>query len=450
MSAISSRNQGGLRKLQRIVNPFDSDEDEPTAPSTGYLPHVPNSSSSSSIRYTNPFDDDTVKPQGHTKSEIVAVDKHRVGKPWNPFDDDDSQAKMFNRVVKGNGIKSGHSKHSNFRHDVSNPFSDDYEVNSHPKTRGDIILDNGSLFDGEPSVAEPLKERKSSTRTFTTNIKKPVSRIEEGASSSFSRDKVPTVPSSSVAKGHCADKKTESKRIGKSQHSKELFGEPEPAYLRTQRNKVSQQDQRYFSTKNVEELEQLAVEKTQDTTSSIKNAIRIAEDTKGVATTTLKTLHHQGEQICRTHHTAVRVDEDLGRGEKLLGSLGGMFSMTWKPRKAHKICGPRVNTDQYKRKNHLGERDGLGLTGETPGARPQPQLSGTFSAQAQLVMQTKVQDEALTNLSHILNDLKGMTLEMGHEIHRQNGDLDRMHDDVDELNNRFKGAHNRSRHLLRR
>ncbi|CAM6112354.1 unnamed protein product [Calypogeia fissa] len=211
----------------------------------------------------------------------------------------------------------------------------------------------------------------------------------------------------------------------------------QPAYVSTQHNYFSQQDQRYVSTQNVEELEQVAVKKTQDTTSSIKNAIRIAKDTKGVATTTLKTLHHQGEQIRRTHHTAVRVDEELGRGEKLLGSLGGMFSMTWKPRKDHKICGPQVNTDQYKRKNHLGERDGLGLTGETPAARPQPQLSGTFSAQAQLVMQTKVQDEALTKLSHILNDLKGMTLEMGHEIQRQNGDLDRMQDDVDELTDRF-------------
>ncbi|CAM6105581.1 unnamed protein product [Calypogeia fissa] len=450
MAAVSSRSHGGLPKPQRIANPFDSEDDEPTTSSTGTRSHVSNSSSSSapaSTRYTNPFDDDT-KPHGHTKSKTV--DNQRVAKSSNPFDDDDSPANSSSHVAKGNKIKSRHSSQSTGSHEASNPFNDDYEVTSKPKSRGDTILDDGSLFDDEPQTARPVKERKSTTRAFAAKIVEGGSRIKESASSSLSSVKLPTLPSSG-GKGYGADEKTESKRIGKStnQQSKDLFGEPEPGYVSTQNNYFSQQDQRNFSTQSVEELEQYAVKKSQDTTSSIKNAIRIAEDTKGVATTTLETLHDQGEQIRRTHETAVRVDEELGRGEKLLGSLGGLFTMTWKPKKAHKITGPQYDAEQYRRKNNLGERSALGLTGETP-SRPRQQLSGMSSAQAQLEMEKNAQDDALSDLSNVLGDLKGMTLEMGHEIERQNGDLDRMHDDVHELNARVKGANNRTRHLLGR
>lgn len=327
MATVSSRNHGGLPKPQRIVNPFDSDNEEPTTSSTTSRSHVSNSSSSSaapSTRYTNPFDDDA-KPYGggHTKSKAVAPG-HRVAKSSNPFDDeDDSPAKPPSKhVAKGNKIRpsssgGSHSNPSSGSHDASNPFSDDYEVTSKPKTRGDSILDDGSLFaDEETPSGKPAKERKSSTRAFAAKIVEGGARMKDSASSSLSNVKLPSLSSSSAPRGHAADEKTEFRRLGKAkpqQQSKELFGEPEPGYISTQHTYFSQSDQGRFQSQTVEELEQYAVTKSQDTTSSIKNAIRIAEDTKSIATTTLETLHTQGDQIRRTHETAVRVDEELGR-----------------------------------------------------------------------------------------------------------------------------------------
>ncbi|GJN08669.1 hypothetical protein PR202_ga26618 [Eleusine coracana subsp. coracana] len=58
------------------------------------------------------------------------------------------------------------------------------------------------------------------------------------------------------------------------------------------------------------------------------------------------------------------------------------------------------------------------------------------------------QDDALSDLSNMLGQLKGMALDMGTEIERQNKALDTFSDDVDELNFRVKGANQRGRRLL--
>ncbi|KAK4784500.1 hypothetical protein SAY86_018868 [Trapa natans] len=58
------------------------------------------------------------------------------------------------------------------------------------------------------------------------------------------------------------------------------------------------------------------------------------------------------------------------------------------------------------------------------------------------------QDGALSDLSDILGDLKGMAIDMGSELERQNKALDHLSDDVDELNSRMKGANQRARRLV--
>lgn len=314
MAGVSSRRHGGIPKLQRIVNPFDSDKDdyEPTMSFIGSQSGVSNSSSSSwsaqrSTRYTNPFDHDT-KPHSPTKSKIVAVDNHRVAKSWNPFDDDDSSSKLSKDVAKVNKVKSSYSNQSTSRHDTSKPFNEDYEDTFKPKTRGDTILDEGSIFDNEPSTARLVKERKSATWSLRAKIVEGRSRMKEIASRSLSSVKLPTLSSSSGAKGQGAHAKMEFKGIGKSkyQESMELFGESSPTYLSTQHNYFSQEDQRSFTTQTMEELEQYAVKTSQETMESLKTAITILEDTKGVATTTLETFHNQGEQFRRTHLFVLR------------------------------------------------------------------------------------------------------------------------------------------------
>ncbi|KAF9610043.1 hypothetical protein IFM89_019771 [Coptis chinensis] len=102
-------------------------------------------------------------------------------------------------------------------------------------------------------------------------------------------------------------------------------------------------------------------------------ALKIAEDIRDDATKTLITLHQQGEQITRTHEVVANIDQDLSRGEKLLGSLGGMFSKTWKPKKTKAIKGPVITRDDsFKRRgNHLEQREKLGLA-SIPKGRSNP------------------------------------------------------------------------------
>merc|ERR1711974_32445 len=85
------------------------------------------------------------------------------------------------------------------------------------------------------------------------------------------------------------------------------------------------------------ELEHYAVDQAEETTDSVNNCLKIAEGIREDAGKTLDTLHAQGEQIHRTHEKAAEMEKDLSKGEKILGNLGGMFSMTWKPKKGKEI-----------------------------------------------------------------------------------------------------------------
>jgi hypothetical protein len=63
----------------------------------------------------------------------------------------------------------------------------------------------------------------------------------------------------------------------------------------------------------------------QDVSQNIRECVKVAEESTGIAATTMETLHDQGIQIRRSHLAAVRVEEELTTSEKLLGSLGGTF-----------------------------------------------------------------------------------------------------------------------------
>lgn len=68
-----------------------------------------------------------------------------------------------------------------------------------------------------------------------------------------------------------------------------------------------------LENQTVEELENYAVYKAEDTTKAVNGCLKIAEEMREDATKTLVTLHQQGEQITRTHHTAAEIDYDLSR-----------------------------------------------------------------------------------------------------------------------------------------
>ncbi|CAA7399376.1 unnamed protein product [Spirodela intermedia] len=200
-----------------------------------------------------------------------------------------------------------------------------------------------------------------------------------------------------------------------------------------------------FENQSVQELEEYTVYKAEKTTEKINSCLKIAEDIREDATKTLVTLHQQGEQITRTHMNAVNIDHDLSRGEKLLASLGGFFSKTWKPkRSSHPIKGPvLMNDDPFKRPvSHLEQKDRLEWS------TPRRVSSEPKSTLERVEVEKAKQDDKLSDLSNLLGQLKDMAVDMGSEIERQNGALGHLHDDVDEINLRVKGANLRARRLL--
>ncbi|KAF8089556.1 hypothetical protein N665_0502s0022 [Sinapis alba] len=202
---------------------------------------------------------------------------------------------------------------------------------------------------------------------------------------------------------------------------------------------------------SVQELEGYAVYKAEETTKSVQSCLKVAEDIRSDATRTLVMLHEQGEQITRTHHKAVEIDHDLSRGEKLLGSLGGMFSKTWKPKKTRPINGPVITRDHSptRRINHLEKREKLGLN-PAPKAqsRSREPLPESADAYQRVEMEKAKQDDGLSDLSDLLGELKNMAVDMGSEIEKQNKGLDHLQDDVDELNFRVQQSNQRGRRLL--
>ncbi|XP_019454953.1 PREDICTED: putative SNAP25 homologous protein SNAP30 [Lupinus angustifolius] len=206
-----------------------------------------------------------------------------------------------------------------------------------------------------------------------------------------------------------------------------------------------------LENQSVQELENYAVYKSEETTNSVNNCLRIAEDIREDASKTLDMLHQQGEQITRTHNMIVETEKDLSKGEKLLNNLGGMFSMPWKPKKTREIQGPVITADKPSKKNIASkeDREKLGLA-PVPKGRSAPTTPPNESANAyqKIDVEKAKQDDALSDLSDILGDLKGMAVNMGSELDRQNKALDHLDADVDELNSRVKGANQRARKLV--
>lgn len=66
-----------------------------------------------------------------------------------------------------------------------------------------------------------------------------------------------------------------------------------------------------LENQSVQELENYAAHRAEETTKTVKNCLKIAEDIREDATNTLATLHQQGEQILRTHMVAAEMDHDL-------------------------------------------------------------------------------------------------------------------------------------------
>ncbi|XP_040986053.1 SNAP25 homologous protein SNAP33-like [Juglans microcarpa x Juglans regia] len=205
-----------------------------------------------------------------------------------------------------------------------------------------------------------------------------------------------------------------------------------------------------LDNQSVQELENYAVYKAEENTKAVNSCLKIAEEIREDATNTLVTLHHQGEQITRTHMVATDIDQNLSRGEKLLGSLGGMFSKTWKPKKTRPVRGPVFRGDDSSRRkgSHLEQKERLGLNPAKGRSNTPNSLAEPTSALQKVDMEHSKQDDALSDLSNLLGELKEMAIDMGSEIESQNKALDPFDEDVDVLGRRVDGANQRARRLL--
>ncbi|TKY73334.1 SNAP25-likeous protein SNAP33 [Spatholobus suberectus] len=223
------------------------------------------------------------------------------------------------------------------------------------------------------------------------------------------------------------------------------------SYANRNRYKNDFRDSGGLESQSVQELENYAVYKAEETTKSVNGCLKIAEEMREDATKTLVMLHQQGEQITRSHHVAADIDHDLSRGEKLLGSLGGMFSKTWKPKKPGTITGPVVfGDDPVRRKgNHMEQREKLGLTSAPKGqSKSLTTLAEPTHALEKVEVEKGKQDDALSDLSDLLGELKDMAIDMGSEMDRQNKALDGFDNDMEKLTVRVNGANQRTRRLL--
>lgn len=68
-----------------------------------------------------------------------------------------------------------------------------------------------------------------------------------------------------------------------------------------------------LQNQSVQELENYAAYKAEETTHKVNDCLKIAQVIREDASDTLVMLHQQGEQITRTHETTVSIDHDLSR-----------------------------------------------------------------------------------------------------------------------------------------
>jgi len=450
-------------------NPFDSDDEEANRHRT---------STSREKKYSNPFDEDGHGVSGSSPAKTTSTSLEK--KYTNPFDD--------GRGVSGSSpAKKPVAKHVQFQSsrrrveipDVQtrNPFSGGEEEdepaagkNNNPRdSKSRLNEDTGHSYEGlsankGENFISNVKQRAASVGESAVRTAEKVKvtgahqarkiriRKSGGSSSRNSGKEIPNSSSSSF------DNSNNVLPNSSSQERKELLSGFEvkdtsssSSSLMRKSYKNDFRDSGGFDNQSVQELESYAVYKSEETTTTVNNCLKLAENIKEDATKTLITLHQQGEQITRTHNVAADIDYNLKAGEKLLGNLGGIFSRKWKPERTRAITGPVLTRDDsFKRRGkHMEQRAALGLVKSPKGrssSRTYPLVADT--PQVRIEVEKTKQDDALLDLSNVLDQLKEMAVDMGSEIERQNHALDPLADDVTELGYRVKGANARGRRLL--
>jgi hypothetical protein len=340
-SNVGEAAEGGFKSQAK--NPFDSsssEEEETHAAQmkmTSIFPVTQNS---------NPFDDAEEEEILHPRG----VRNPNPNSYSNPFDD------LEEDVPTTTKLPTDELANSNLE-SITNPFDDEHEHGPSPSKSPFHVEEDNSKYTSakspRSSSSRMIKDRawsisqKAKASILSANLKFRQREASLRLTETPANDEVRFPPPS----------RFENKFVSRTQEllsydsspgshtgkqSKDLLLDSEaPEYA------ASAPPVEDYVNHAVQDLENHALDKSRETTSAIVNLVKVAEDTRGVAGSTLETLHDQGAQIQRTHEKAVLLDQHLERGEKLLNSLGGIFSKSWKPKKTRKITGPMISRGSY-------------------------------------------------------------------------------------------------------
>ncbi|XP_031492543.1 SNAP25 homologous protein SNAP33-like [Nymphaea colorata] len=409
MSRLGEDNKAkhfGYDSENHATNPFDSDSDSEAAATTPVKPLGSSTKPFVEVSSKNPFGDEDTTPAKKEPFGQASGDKKSSSMNRHTEDENDSQA---NKSLSGSSL---------------------YRINS-ARFVAQVMEKAVSFGESAVKTAERLKEAGivQSQRLMARNAAEEQKR---------QRDEL-----FSVHKEKSAIAAASPAAVSSSPFS--LW------WASRSRYKNDSRDEGAFENQTVEDLENYSLCKSKETTETVNGCMKIAEEIREEATKTLVSLHHQGDQITRAHADAATIDYDLSRGEKLLGSLGGIFSKTWRPTKTRPISGPAIMAEDrtVKRTVHLEQKEQLGISHSPKRCSKAQQYSNSQTTVGERIeIENAKQDDALSDLSNLLGELKVMAIDMGSEIERQHKALDHFHSDVEELNYRVKGANVRSRRLL--
>uniref|UniRef100_A0A0C9RLU5 TSA: Wollemia nobilis Ref_Wollemi_Transcript_11913_1873 transcribed RNA sequence n=1 Tax=Wollemia nobilis TaxID=56998 RepID=A0A0C9RLU5_9CONI len=424
-------------------NPFDSDDEADRKSSRKSGPQK---------SYKNPFDDEGSDKKSHARRPQF----ESRGVERNPFSDgeEEEERKPPRRGNTATKLENGNNYRAPNQTRDFNEFDNTNNNNEglRPK-KGERFISH--VKERAVSVGESAMKTAEKLKETSVNQAHKIGRIRKPSRSSSPEDPIPSKNENpdSLRQNQrdllLTDEEGERERGSHSSSSSSYSSRVDAATRR--RYKSGFVDSGGLEGQSVQELEGYAVYKAEETTTVVNNCLKVAENIREEGSKTLVLLHQQGEQITRTHNVAVDIDHDLSAGEKLLGNLGGIFSKKWKPTRSRPINGPVLTRDSsFKRRaNHMEQRTALGLVRNAPAkssTKTYPVAADT--PQAQIEVEKAKQDDALSDLSNVLDQLKEMAIDMGSEIGRQNQALDPLGDDVVELSYRVKGANARGRRLL--
>lgn len=204
---------------------------------------------------------------------------------------------------------------------------------------------------------------------------------------------------------------------------------------------------------------------------SAQRSLRLAEQTRDIQANTIMKLKEQGHQIERMQGDMDTIHNNMKQSERKLRSIESVWGSfankvtsnrnsnykkkahqdrkILKKRKDEEGKNKKVKEKQWEekrtadRKNSTKKRDNM--IARDPGRRG----IEVGSQEEQFYAIIDDTDQQLDQLSGVLDDIKGISLDMGVELNEQNDRLDALRHDVDKAAPRMDSAIKRSRAILK-